>query len=136
MQSAPCSSQEGNCNYCWNELVFQQLGLHEVWKVNGLWIPQYERYPDGGTHQLGWYEYCDAFGIPWPYPRLLPDWAIANVDEQHEREVHMDDDLDIEENARKYTYIVLVFACCSCAHSYALVLLLPPPFLQLSHQIQ
>lgn len=105
MQSTPCSCLDGNCNFCWNEEVFSQLGLPLVWMRNGLWIAGYERYIEGGTQPLGWYAYCDAFGIPWPYPRLLPDWAIANMDEQHEYGAHFDGDLYAEENDRKYTYV-------------------------------
>ena len=103
MQSSPCSCLEGDCNDCWSELLLYQLGLDLVWKVNGVWIPRYDRYPEGGTQQLGWYQYCDTFGIPWPLRRLLPDWPIANMDEQHEYDAHFDGDVYAEENNCKYT---------------------------------
>lgn len=89
---------EGDCNHCWNEQVFSQLGLDLVWKVDGVWIPGYER----PFQQLDWYSYCDTFGIPWQYPRLLPEWAIQNMDDYHEYECHRDMGDDIEENDSKY----------------------------------
>lgn len=128
MQSTPCSCLDGDCNYCWNEQVFYQLGLDLVWKENGHWIAGHDRYPEGGTQQLGWYAYCDTFGIPWPLPRLLPDWAITNMDEQHEFDAHFDADLDMEENDRKYTCLILVLILAEVSCSYTLVLLLPSPF--------
>ena len=96
MQPALCSCCEGDCNDCWNEQVFSRLGLPLVWKRDGMWVLRHER------EQLGWYAYCDRFSIPWPYPRLLPHWAIANMDDQHEYDVHFDGDLYPEENDRKY----------------------------------
>ena len=112
--STTCSCMDGNCNHCWNEQTLYDLGLHQVWKVNGHWIPMHERYPEGWTQQLGWYAYCDTFNIPWPYPRLLPEWAITNMDHQHEYECHMDTDMimDLEENDRKYTCTCTTSSCC------------------------
>ena len=123
--STSCSCLDGNCNHCWNEQTLYNLGLHHVWKVNGHWIPMHERYPEGWTQQLGWYTYCDTFNIHWPYPRLLPEWAITNVDHQHQYEWSMDTNMimDLDENDRKCTYTTssccMLPMCYPCPHVHS-----------------
>src|SRR5437763_682404 len=92
--------KENDCNYCWNEWVFYELHLDLVWKSNGNWIPDHERYPEGWVDQLDWYTYCDRFGIPSETPRLLPDWAIEEMDQYYRDTYYQYTDHDklVEEN--------------------------------------
>jgi hypothetical protein len=38
------SNHDYDCNFIWNENVFYDLGLDQVWCINGNWIPDEERY--------------------------------------------------------------------------------------------
>jgi hypothetical protein len=78
-----CDCMHNDCNYCWNEDVFYQLHLEQVWTHNGTWIPDHLRYPEGWVDQLDWYTYCDTFHIPWEAARLLPWWAMEEMDQYH-----------------------------------------------------
>ena len=100
-----CTCMEDECNHCWNEHVFNRLGLHAVWKMNGHWIPDHERYPEGWTQLLDWYTYCDTFNIPWIGPMNLPNWAIEMMDQFHREEYYQDTGIHMltEENWSKYT---------------------------------
>ena len=100
----PCSCMDGDCNYCWNDHVFHQLGLEHVWMVNGSYVLRYERPAHA---EYDWYSYCDTNNIFWPFPRLLPEWAIRNNDELHEEEIYRD--IISEENDMESKYHTVVF---------------------------
>ena len=71
-----------------------------VWTHNGTWIPDHLRYPEGWVDQLDWYTYCDTFHIPWEAARLLPWWAMEEMD-QYQRDKyyrHTSRETLVEEN--------------------------------------
>ena len=82
--SDPLSSVEYyDCNDAWNEHIFYDLGLDQVWCINGNWIPDEDRYHINENDTLDWYSYCQAYGIHWSFPQLLPDWAIYDMDQYY-----------------------------------------------------
>jgi len=91
---------DDDCNDIWNEDVFYDLDLHLVWHdSSGNWIPyEYrEAYYSEENNPMDWYSYCDYLGIQWSAPRILPSWAIADMD-QYYRDKYNNSRLDITED--------------------------------------
>jgi hypothetical protein len=76
-----------DCNDIWNEQVFYDLGLDQVWCDNGNWIPDEYRYHIDENCTLDWYSYCRVHQINWPWPQRLPGWAIDAMD-RHFRDLY------------------------------------------------
>ena len=69
-------------NIIWNEHTFYDLDLHLVWHDgSGNWIPDEYRYHIEENGALDWSTSCVYYGILWDAPRLLPQWAIMDMDQ-------------------------------------------------------
>ena len=71
-----------------------------VWHDDsGHWIPFGQRYAHVSetNYPLRWYAYCDYYGIHWDKPRILPQWAIDEMDRYY-GDKYYGDDLDITDD--------------------------------------
>ena len=96
----PNQHLDDDCNDLWNEDTFYELDLHMVWHDgSGNWIPDEHRhtYYSEENNTVDWYMYCDYHGIQWYAPRILPLWAIKEMD-QYYRDKHYGNDLDLTED--------------------------------------
>jgi hypothetical protein len=118
-----CDCKEEECNHCWNEDVFYTLGLHHVWKINGHWIPDHDRYPEGWIPQLDWYTYCDTFHIPWSDTRLLPNWAIESMDEYNREDYYRYTDRDVLTEENQCKYAPRDDTCCKHVHDMIMLMI-------------
>ena len=80
---------DDDCNFIWNEEVFYDLGLDQVWCDNGNWIPDEYRYHINENGTLDWYSYCHYYNIPWSWPEFLPNWAIEDMDQYYRDQYHL-----------------------------------------------
>ena len=86
---SPDSHMDDECNDLWNEDTFYTLDLHMVWHDNsGNWIPDEYRYHIEENNTMDWYSYCDYSGIIWYAPRILPLWAIWDMDQYYRDDYH------------------------------------------------
>ena len=75
-------TQGSECNNVWDDIKFYEWGIDLVWHdQSGNWIPDEYRYHPNDNSILNWYSYCDLYGITWDLPRLLPNWAIDEMDQ-------------------------------------------------------
>ena len=74
---------DDDCNLVWNEEVFYDLGLDQVWCINGDWIPDEERYHINENGAMDWYSYSDLYHIAGTFPALLPTFAIEDMDQYY-----------------------------------------------------